>query len=454
MNIFLFPLLLSALADDYYKLLGVDKNADDKTIRKSFKKLSLEFHPDRGNQNTQDHYMKLSLAYEVLTNPAKREVYDKYGEEGITVGGLKYNVEEIYDNYFGQDYPGKFQWYNLMYRGSPVIELTDQNLRAFKNRKDLWVVQFYGSRSKKSKEFTGVWNNLAKRMEGIAKVAAANCDVNEDFCRDYSVKKYPVVYIFPEDLEQEPLLYNGNKDYRSINDYVIENLPGKLENLRVENYYQFLAAEPNLAKIVLFCENKENWPVVKWAAKVLEGKVVFGEVRSGETELIKKFDVQNFPSLVAITENGFETYNGKFFKTGVKDWAEEISNRQKIVTITKELDQEAFNAGTCSSNDGNFCFIAFDPDPPMRELLNDLIQEFTNDPVSILWASSKKYPYFYQLFSSRNTIIRGKKNKYSPVDCHTSDKDCFIEAISNSLSGSRFFSPIKSKLLLTPSSDL
>lgn len=453
MFIFL-SLILSVIADDYYKLLGVDKNADDKTIKKSFKKLSLQFHPDRGNSNTQDHFMRISQAYEVLTNPAKREVYDKYGEEGITVGGLKYNVEEIYDNYFGQDYPGKFGWYNFMYQGTPVIELTDQNIRAFHNRKDLWVVQFYGSRSKKSREFTGVWNNLAKRMEGLAKVAAANCDVNEDFCRNHNVKKYPVVYVFQDNLEEEPILYSGNKDYRSINDFVIEKLPGKLENLKFASFYQFLAADPNVSKIVLFWENKEIWPIVKSVARVLEGKVGFGEVKMNEVELVRKYEVQSFPSLVAITGNGFEKYDGKFFKAGIKEWAERISSSHKVVSITMELDQEAFNSGNCGNNDSRFCFVAFDPDIQMREVLTELVLQFANDPVVIYWSSSKAYPLFYQNFNTRNIIIRGKKKKYSIVECGHSDLMCFVEALSNSLSGSRTFLPIKNEIRFSPSSEL
>ena len=457
--------ILSVLADDYYKLLEVDRNADDKTIKKSFKKLSLQFHPDRGNHNTQDYYMKLSQAYEVLTNAAKREVYDKYGEEGITIGGLKYNVEEIYDNYFGQDYAGKSGWYNFLYQGSPVIELTEHNIRALHNRKDLWVVQFYGSNSRKSREFTGLWNNLAKRMEGLAKVAAANCDVNEDFCRSHNVKKYPVVKIFlelkgtgtgtgGEGGEEEVVLYSGNKDFRSINDYVIDKLPGKLENLRFANFNQFLASDPNVAKIVLFWDNKETWSFVKSVARMLEGKVAFGEVKMTETDLVKKYEVKAFPTLVAITGNGFEKYEGKFFKASIKEWAEGVVSSHKTVSITLELDQEAFNNGNCGINDSRFCFVAFDPDNQMREVLTELVLQFTNDPVVIYWSSSKAYPLFYQAFNTRNLIIRGKKKRFSVVECQSSDLMCFVEALSNSLSGSRQFHPIKSEIRFSQSSEL
>lgn len=64
-------------SDDYYQMLGVPRNADEKAIKKAFKKLSLEHHPDRKTENTEDNFMKLSHAYEVLTTPEKREIYDR-----------------------------------------------------------------------------------------------------------------------------------------------------------------------------------------------------------------------------------------------------------------------------------------------------------------------------------------------------------------------------------------
>ena len=75
--------------DDYYKLLGVSRDASTKEIKKAFRTLSLKYHPDRnpGDKKAHDLYIKINRAHEVLTDPEKKEIYDIYGEEGLNKEG-------------------------------------------------------------------------------------------------------------------------------------------------------------------------------------------------------------------------------------------------------------------------------------------------------------------------------------------------------------------------------
>jgi len=70
---------------EYYERLGVDKKATFDEIKKAFRKLALKHHPDRGGDK--DKFQELQNAYEVLTDKEKRDIYDKYGEEGLKEGG-------------------------------------------------------------------------------------------------------------------------------------------------------------------------------------------------------------------------------------------------------------------------------------------------------------------------------------------------------------------------------
>jgi DnaJ family protein A protein 2 len=67
--------------DGLYKVLGVSKDVDSDTLKKAYRKLALANHPDKGGDP--DKFKTISVAYEVLSDPEKRSMYDQYGEEGL-----------------------------------------------------------------------------------------------------------------------------------------------------------------------------------------------------------------------------------------------------------------------------------------------------------------------------------------------------------------------------------
>src|SRR5437660_12115762 len=66
---------------DYYKLLGVPRSAKADDIKKAYRRLARRHHPDvnPGNQESEDRFKQISEAFEVLSDPNKREIYDRYG---------------------------------------------------------------------------------------------------------------------------------------------------------------------------------------------------------------------------------------------------------------------------------------------------------------------------------------------------------------------------------------
>ncbi len=75
------------MARDLYDVLGVAKDADEDTVRKSYRKLAAKFHPDRnpGKEN-EDRFKEINAAYEVLSNKDKRTLYDEFGDESTRQG--------------------------------------------------------------------------------------------------------------------------------------------------------------------------------------------------------------------------------------------------------------------------------------------------------------------------------------------------------------------------------
>lgn len=68
---------------DFYKVLGVSPESNEDEIKKAYRKLALKFHPDKNSEaDAEDRFKEIAEAYEILTDPKKRSIYDQFGEEG------------------------------------------------------------------------------------------------------------------------------------------------------------------------------------------------------------------------------------------------------------------------------------------------------------------------------------------------------------------------------------
>ena len=95
--------LIFILAEDYYELLGVSKDADNRDIRKAFKKLALKLHPDKNSEDdAHEKFLKINKAYEVLKDEQLRKKYDLHGEDGIDDNKPRNKYQSW--NYYHEDF--------------------------------------------------------------------------------------------------------------------------------------------------------------------------------------------------------------------------------------------------------------------------------------------------------------------------------------------------------------
>ena len=96
------------MARDYYEVLGVDQTADDGELKKAYRQLAMQFHPDKnpGDKKSEERFKEVSEAYAVLSDPDKRAHYDRFGTApgaaagGGFEGGFGSLFEDIFDNFF------------------------------------------------------------------------------------------------------------------------------------------------------------------------------------------------------------------------------------------------------------------------------------------------------------------------------------------------------------------
>jgi molecular chaperone DnaJ len=100
-----------AVKRDYYEILGVSRDADGEALKRAFRKLALEYHPDRNpnNPEAERRFKECSEAYEVLSDPQKRRSYDMFGHAGVGAtgsgspfGGFEgFGFGDIFETFFG-----------------------------------------------------------------------------------------------------------------------------------------------------------------------------------------------------------------------------------------------------------------------------------------------------------------------------------------------------------------
>jgi DnaJ-class molecular chaperone len=97
------------MSKNYYDILEVNKDAKEDEIKKSYKKLAVKWHPDKNMDNKEEserRFKEISEAYQVLSDPEKRQIYDNYGEEGLKDNGMGQNnpfnsPNDIFQMFFG-----------------------------------------------------------------------------------------------------------------------------------------------------------------------------------------------------------------------------------------------------------------------------------------------------------------------------------------------------------------
>ena len=101
-------------SDDYYKVLGVDRQCDEAALKKAYRRAAVKWHPDKWSSKSQaeqkaaeENFKRVAEAYDALSDPQKRAAYDRYGKDGsrsVDQGGSgapHVDPEELFRQFFG-----------------------------------------------------------------------------------------------------------------------------------------------------------------------------------------------------------------------------------------------------------------------------------------------------------------------------------------------------------------
>ena len=345
---------------DYYQILGLKRTASAKEIKSAYRKLALQYHPDK-NPDTEDLFVQVGEAYAVLSDDEKRSVYDKYGIQGLeslergvhpdeagfggfqqgggfqhgggsnfhfhssggrrqTFGGPDFDPFQMFEEMFAEQMRGGGHQQpprDLFPKGTSQVSKLGSPKFPNRSSKHLWILMFYRNDSRECTQMAPVLEKLATSQTTF-KVGAIDCGKNTQeasFCASkgittQTIPRYALVVdgelTFYD--EQESSTRPAAKD---LKDFASDHLPTTLvQNINHVSQIAERLGTPIRKKvqyeaaILLLTDKYETSALYTSLAYYYRKSLILGESRAKNLALAKEFSVKNYPTLLALVPKG------------------------------------------------------------------------------------------------------------------------------------------------------
>ena len=299
--IFLFCKVING-EEDYYNILGIHRNANNDEIRRAYRRLAREWHPDKNTKSdAQETFIKINKAYETLSDAKKRGEYDRYGESGPP----KYH-EQQFDFFRGNGY----MFFGQMPRHSQYQDLI--MLHFYKktilpgSSKKLYLLQIVSNWCMNCVSVEEIWTYTARDLKnhGVG-TGTVNKDIDPQLARLLGVRKLPD---FVAIINGKLYHYNGVISMENLKNFVSElfSTHHLVPEVTDNNIKQFLTTwYDNKPRALLFTTKREAPLLLKVAAFKYQHYVGIGFAQvSKSEEMRERFGAaENGPTFMIFKEN-------------------------------------------------------------------------------------------------------------------------------------------------------
>ena len=458
---------------DFYKILGISKNAKDADIKRAYRKLSREWHPDQNPDNKEEAtqmFYDISEAYEVLTDPDKRAKYDIGGEEALNGGGPggpgghgfhhgdPFDQFRTFFQFFGgEGGPGGFPGggfpgggfpggqggfhqqappQNLYDEKSGVIELSNMNdfNTHINQRTDIVLVDFYSPQCGPCRDLKPEYISIAKTFSGIVKIYAVNC-LNPQagqICKSQNVQNYPTIRMYGDNRSQIDFPHSNDRSSKSIGNWISNNIPDVSFKIDSEKKFSaYLKSAGSKALVLLFSDKKQTPAMFKSLCRSFKTNIACGIILGYDAKSPASFIPSALTSQVDKTPFLYYmhdpvSFEGEKFKGSMAAdilslfFSRVVSHKSRQVTVSQLTAERGED---CSPADATTCILLLRQ--PMNadgavtgeyEVMKRLAERYKSDPVKFFWVEPKSK--FVSLFEGTPTLVayRGKRGKYSAYE--------------------------------------
>lgn len=165
------------------------------------------------------------------------------------------------------------------------------------------MMYFFNPKLQECKEFKDSYIEIAEKLYGMIKVGAIDCLNEEELCEEFSAFDVPQILIFTEAYQDEGERFRGEMKAGNIINAAAKKMQNFVSSVNNDNYESWSERERETKhKIILFTDKKATPTVFKALSKKHLDRLNFGEIKQSEEQLIKKFGIETFPTIIALTE--------------------------------------------------------------------------------------------------------------------------------------------------------
>ena len=256
-----------------------------------------------------------------------------------------------------------------LFENTDVIGLDLSGMSTFYRRQEIWIIYFFNPKLEECKAFKEEYVNISDRLYSIIKVGAIDCLNEEELCEEFSVYQVPSILIFSENFADDGEKYTGEMDAASIMNAAAKKMQSFVSVVSEDNYDSFVERDrTSKHKIILFNAKKSTPTVIKALSKRYLDRLTFGEIKQNEEELVRKFGIESFPTILALTDP--ENYRGEKYEgeMNIEQLTKFIANyaystpKKPEITEFIELTEKKMNNKSnslCGPKSSNICVIIF-----------------------------------------------------------------------------------------------
>ncbi|KAL1878133.1 hypothetical protein VTK73DRAFT_8013 [Phialemonium thermophilum] len=215
----------------------------------------------------------------------------------------------------------------LYTKKSPVLQVEAKDYdRLIAKSNHTSIVEFYAPWCGHCQNLKPAYEKAAKNLEGLAKVAAVNCDddANKPFCGSMGVQGFPTLKIVRPRKGGKPIVedYNGPRTATGIVEAVVDRINNHVKKVTDKDLDKFLSEKNDTAKAILFTDKGTTTALLKSIAIDFLDVITIAQVRNKETKAVETFGIEKFPTLVLLPGGDKDAivYEGEYKKPAIVEF--------------------------------------------------------------------------------------------------------------------------------------